>query len=95
VSERTAWVLGIAVAAAFLGAHVLSWYAVHTSSTGGMAYLTLPFVLLLLTIVSTSICDAASRHEPTDDRRGEMDEVSAMARDLARRDARRAARARR
>jgi hypothetical protein len=88
--------MGVVLALAYLGFHLLAWHAAHISSTGGLAYLTLPFLLLIVTITATSIAGAiARRGEPRAIERTPDDETQAIARDLARVEAKRTERARR
>ena len=93
--RKTALSVGVVLALAYVGSTALAWHAAHISSTGGMAFLTLPFLLLVLTIATTSIVGATERRGEPRPIISPDDEAEAMARDLARVDAKRAERARR
>jgi cytochrome bd-type quinol oxidase subunit 2 len=91
--REAAMTIAVVLGPAYLGFHARAWYAIHISSTGAIGYLTLPFLLLILTIAATSIAGAAARRgQPRPIRRSPDDEARALARDLARVDAKRAKR---
>jgi hypothetical protein len=94
--RRAALSVGVVLAPAYAGFTALAWYAAHRSSTGGVALLTLPLLLLILTILVTSVVGACARRgEPAAIARSPYDDTQALARDLARVAGKRAERARR
>jgi hypothetical protein len=56
--RRSAFIVGVVLAVAFAAFHLIAWHAAHLSSTGGFAYITFPFVLLIGTVVAIKIGNA-------------------------------------
>jgi hypothetical protein len=59
--QRAILIVGAVLAVAFVLFHLLAWSAVNSSSTGGFAYITIPFFLLIGTVVAISIGNSQTR----------------------------------